>query len=101
MKELIDIMEEAARDAYYQEIGERLADELVLKTHQATAGKQRWNKKEDDLRERNQKIVEHFKKRLLKNKYLTKNTFANKHAADYGLKPRQVRAILSKMAVGS
>lgn len=49
----------------------------------------------EQLSERNQEIIEHFKKTRF-----TPSNFANIHAAKYGIKPRTVRLILSK-AVGS
>lgn len=49
----------------------------------------------EQLSERNQEIIEHFKKTRF-----TPSNFADIHAAKYGIKPRTVRLILSK-AVGS
>jgi hypothetical protein len=48
-----------------------------------------------EIQARNNQIREHSKKT-----HLTSSGFAQKHAAQYGLKPRRVRDIL-KMAVGS
>ena len=50
---------------------------------------------------RDEKIFDDFKKERLKNRHLTINAFSNTFTADDGPKPRQVRTIISKMAVGS
>lgn len=66
------------------------------KQKEARAKRKTWGGlTQDHLLERNQKMIEHFKRT-----HLSRSGFANKHAAKYGLKSRQVMEIL-KMAVCS
>jgi len=70
------------------------------KTQQRKRGKrQTWRgMTRDQLSERNQKIINDYYKKPRKS-HLTIAGFAERYAAKYGLKPKQVRNILSK-AVG-
>ena len=61
---------------------------------QSDKGGQRWKEKADKLEIRNTKIFEDFN-----NSPLSARRFADLHASDYGLKPTQLRAIISKMEV--
>jgi len=63
---------------------------------QSHAGQQ----KSAGIQTRDDQIREHFQKAYIKNPSLTPSGFAERHADEYGLKPRQVRNIL-KMAVGN
>lgn len=62
---------------------------------QSNKGKKRWSNKEEILKIRNTKIIEHFRKTKL-----TQSSFAEKHASEYELKSRQVRKIL-QIALGT
>jgi hypothetical protein len=65
-----------------------------FKKDQSNKGGRRWQDKTDELKTRNTKIFEHFKKTRF-----SARRFAELHAPKYGLKPTQIRAILSKMEV--
>ncbi|MFC1798644.1 hypothetical protein ACFLZL_02420 [Thermodesulfobacteriota bacterium] len=73
-----------------------LVPELVIMGHTHSKGQSKKGQTTPKaLPERNRKIIEHFKKT-----HLTQSSFSTKHAARYGLKPRQIRNILKK-AVGN
>lgn len=60
------------------------------KQMQTDRAKKTWTKKVNELETRNMKIREHFKQT-----HLSARRFAELHAAEYGLKPQQIRRILS------
>jgi len=63
------------------------------KQEQSERGGKRWKEKADALEIRNKKIFKHFKET-----HLTPRSFAIRHAADHGLKPRHVQDIIKIMA---
>ncbi len=66
----------------------------------ANKPRSRGGKSPAEIQTRNAQIIEHFKKALLEYPNITQSSFSKKHAAGYGLKPRQIRNIL-KIGVGS
>jgi hypothetical protein len=72
-------------------LDEKLSKFQLMQSKKAKKPRTRNGMTPEERTERNNKIIEHFKRT-----HLSQSSFATKHEAKYALKPRSIRLILSK-----